>query len=113
MEKIISCCGLDCVKCDARIATMTNDDNLRKKTAESWQKMYNSPDITPEMIDCTGCMEEGVKIGHAGECQIRNCVISKGYRTCADCKELETCSIVSGIHKYSPEALQNLLSLRN
>ena len=34
MDKLIACCGLDCRKCDAYIATMNNDDNLRKKTAD-------------------------------------------------------------------------------
>jgi len=113
MEKIIACCGLNCATCDARIATISNDNELRQRTAEKWQKAYNSPSITAEMINCTGCMEPGVKIGHCGECQIRNCAIAKGYKTCSECGELTTCSIVSTIHKYSPEALQNLINLRN
>ena len=33
MEKIISCCGLNCATCEARIATLKNDDELRKATA--------------------------------------------------------------------------------
>jgi hypothetical protein len=36
MEKLIACCGLNCAACDARIATLTNDDALRVKTAERW-----------------------------------------------------------------------------
>jgi hypothetical protein len=113
MEKIIACCGLNCTACEARIATVTNDNALRQETAEKWQKAYNSPGITAEMINCTGCMEPGVKIGHASECQIRNCAIVKGYKTCSECKELTTCAIISPVHKYAPEALQNLINLRN
>ena len=26
----IACCGLDCEKCDARLATINNDDKLKK-----------------------------------------------------------------------------------
>ena len=31
MNKLIACCGLDCEKCDARVATLHNDGKLRKK----------------------------------------------------------------------------------
>lgn len=113
MEKIIACCGLNCTACEARIATVANDDEMRKRIAEKWQKDYNSPGITAGMINCTGCMEPGVKIGHWSECQIRKCAVGKGYKSCSECSDLKTCSLISPIHKYSPEALQNLLSLLN
>jgi hypothetical protein len=43
-------------------------------------------------------------------CQIRVCATSKGFKTCGECKDLEECSIISGVLKYSPEALLNLRS---
>jgi len=111
MEKIIACCGLNCATCDARIATLKNDDALRKTTAEKWRVAYNAPDIEPAIINCTGCREEGVKFSHCGMCEIRNCVKSKGYNTCGDCIEMESCTIVSGVHKFVPEAILNLKEL--
>ena len=111
MEKIISCCGLNCATCEARIATIKNNDELRKATAEKWKTLYNSPDISPDMINCTGCKEEGVTFSHCSVCQIRNCVETKGFNTCGDCPEMNTCSIVSGIHKYAPDAITNLRNL--
>ncbi len=54
------------------------------------------------MINCTGCREAGVKFSHCGICEIKNCVKTKGFDTCGDCQEIETCSIVSGIHRYVP-----------
>jgi hypothetical protein len=111
MEKIIACCGLNCAACDARIATVTDNDELRAKTAEKWKVQYNAPNILPEMINCTGCMEPGAKIAHCTQCEIRNCVISKGFHTCADCDEMESCAIVGNIFKFVPEALENLKSL--
>jgi len=33
MNEFIAYCGLDCEKCEARIATMNNDDALRQKVA--------------------------------------------------------------------------------
>jgi hypothetical protein len=111
MEKLISCCGLNCATCDARIATDKNDDELRKATAEKWRVGFNAPNLTPEMINCTGCREEGAKFSHCSVCEIRNCVKAKGFNTCGDCPDLETCSIVSGVHKFMPEALTNLRNL--
>jgi hypothetical protein len=111
MEKIISCCGLNCATCEARIATISNDDELKKATAEKWKVMYNAASITPEMINCTGCREEGVKFSHCSMCQIRLCVAEKGFKTCGDCKEMDTCVIVAGVHKAVPEAIMNLKNL--
>ena len=111
MEKLISCCGLNCATCDARIATIENDDELRKATAASWQKLYNIPELPFNSINCAGCREEGVKFAHCNTCEIRNCVKQKGYETCGNCAEMETCVIVSMIHKHMPDAISNLKEL--
>lgn len=111
MDKLISCCGLNCATCEARIANVNNDDELRKATAEKWKTAYNVPDMTPEMINCTGCRMEGVKIGHWSMCQIRLCATSKGFGTCGECNEMETCSLVSQVHNFAPEAKLNLFNI--
>jgi predicted nucleic acid binding AN1-type Zn finger protein len=111
MKKLIACCGLNCAACDARIATIANDDELRAQTAEKWKVQYGASDITPDMINCTGCREPGAKIGHCDECKIRNCVKSNDFQTCADCEKLENCSLLIDLHKFVPEALENLKSL--
>jgi len=111
MEKLIACCGLDCAACDARIATLANDNALRARTAEKWRVLYNAPGITAEMINCTGCREPGVKIGHCYECEIRKCVLGKGFQTCAECTKLEDCTILQKVVQYVPEAMVNLRAL--
>jgi len=111
MERLIACCGIDCATCDARIATVTNDDVLRKITAEKWAEQFSAPDITAESINCFGCREEGLKFSHCEVCEIRICVHQKGYQTCGECSELDTCSIVGAIHQYMPELRDNLKSL--
>jgi Protein of unknown function (DUF3795) len=108
MNKLIACCGLNCETCDAYIATIQNSDELRKQTAEKWGKMYHSPEIKAESINCTGCRSAGVKFAHCYECKIRTCVTSKGFETCGECSSLETCKIVAMVHQYVPEALNNL-----
>ena len=64
MNQLIGCCGLDCEKCDARVATVTNDNALREKTAALWTKL-NGVTITPEMINCTGIIliDSGTPLG--------------------------------------------------
>ncbi len=111
MEKLISCCGLDCTTCDARIATVENNDELRKATADKWRVSFNAQGLSYEMINCTGCREEGVKFSHCEMCEIRNCVKARGFDTCGDCPEMETCTIVAAVHKYVPEAVKNLRDL--
>jgi len=111
MQKLIACCGLNCAACDARIATIANDNELRALTAEKWKVQYGASEITPEMINCTGCREDGVKFSHCAECEIRNCAKSKKLETCADCDKLENCALLINLHQFVPEALENLKSL--
>jgi len=112
MEKIISCCGLDCATCNAKIATLTNDNDLRIKTAEEWSVQFNSV-ITAEMIHCDGCRSTGVHFEYCGICEIRNCVKEKGFETCGDCNEMSSCKKVESIHQYVPETIANLQSLKS
>jgi hypothetical protein len=111
MEKLIACCGLNCAQCDARIATIQKDDTLRAQTAEKWKVQHNAQGLTPEMINCTGCREEGVKFSHCNACEIRKCVQSKSFQTCVDCDQLGSCQIVGPLHQIVPEALENLKAL--
>lgn len=108
MRKMIGCCGLDCEKCDAYLATINNDDALREKTATLWGKLNNVL-IAPEMINCTGCRVDGVKtIFCSNMCEIRKCVNNKGFETCGECSELQSCKTVEEIHMNSEEAMNNL-----
>lgn len=108
MKDMIGCCGLDCEKCDAYIATINNDNALREKTAKLWSELNNAP-ILPEHINCEGCRKNGVKTVFCESlCSIRQCVLKKGVSTCGDCSELETCSIIGEIILNNPDVLKNL-----
>jgi len=108
MKQLIACCGIDCETCDARIATVSNDNNLKEETARKWSEMFNAPTITAETITCMGCRTEGAKFGHCYECEIRKCVLEKGYHTCGDCNELDNCPIISPVLQNVPGAKENL-----
>lgn len=110
MKDLIACCGLDCENCDARKATITNDDELRVKTAKEWAEANDAP-IKPEHINCMGCRTEGVKYLYCTElCPVRKCVREKGFKTCADCSEIDACSMVGQIFNNVPDARNNLKS---
>ena len=110
MKQFIACCGLDCEKCEARQATIDNDNELRKKVAKEWSEL-NGVEITPEMINCTGCRIAGAKTPYSDKlCPIRQCALERHYNTCADCAELQSCEKVGMIVKNNPDALNNLKS---
>lgn len=112
MNQLIACCGLDCKTCDARIATLTNNNALREKTAALWTKL-NGVTITPEMINCTGCRIDGAKTPFCDKlCPVHHCVREKGLDTCADCAQMDACQELGRITANNPAAMENLKQLR-
>lgn len=108
MKNKIAYCGLDCEKCDAYIATINNDQELREKTAKLWGELNNAP-ILPEHINCQGCREDGIKTVFCDNlCGIRQCALKKSVTTCGDCMDIEKCHTVSEIISNNPDALKNL-----
>jgi hypothetical protein len=112
MNKLIAVCGLDCTACNAYIASKTNDDALRLKTAEEWTKAYGF-EFKPEMVNCHGCLAtDGVQIGHCAECEMRQCAMGKDYKNCASCADYSSCKPLGEMLKDCPEAKKNLDALR-
>ena len=56
MTDYIAFCGLDCEQCEARKATVNDDNELRAKVAKEWSKL-NGVEITQDMINCGDCTE--------------------------------------------------------
>ena len=108
MKDYIAYCGLNCETCEARLATINNDNELRVKVAKLWSEL-NGIEITPEMINCSGCRLDGVKTPYcASLCPIRQCALEKKYETCGSCSELGTCEKIAMIIDHNEEALFNL-----
>lgn len=79
------------------MATLANDDELRKEVSRKWCQMNNTDQITPETINCMGCRADGIKFAYCDfMCPIRKCAAGKGLETCADCSEKAVC------HKLDP-----------
>ena len=108
MNRNIAYCGLDCSACEAYIATVNDDDLLRRKVAAEWSEL-NGVDITPGMINCLGCRSEGVKTPYCESmCGIRKCGIARGYETCGECPDLGSCDKVAVIIGNNEAARKNL-----
>lgn len=108
MNEFIAYCGLNCKTCEARMATINNDNALREKVAKLWSEL-NGVEITPEMINCVGCRIDGVKTPYCESlCPIRQCALGKRVETCGSCAEILTCEKAGMILKNDEEAQKNL-----
>ena len=108
MKEFIAYCGLNCETCEARMATMNNDDAQRKKVATLWSEL-NGVEITPEMINCVGCRVDGMKTPYCDSlCPIRQCAMGKGVETCGACGEMESCEKLGAITEHNADALKRL-----
>ena len=108
MKAYIAYCGLDCEKCEARLATVNHDEVLRRKVAALWSEL-NGVEITPEMIRCVGCRIEGEKTPYCDAlCPIRQCALGRQVETCGDCTDMERCQKLAMITGNNPAALANL-----
>ena len=111
MNDFIACCGLDCEKCEARLATVHDDNAKREQVARLWSQL-NGVEITPAMINCTGCRVDGVKTPYCDSlCPIRQCARGKGYEICGECRVMASCDKLGAIISNNADALRNLTSL--
>jgi hypothetical protein len=86
MKYMLGYCGVECSKCPAYIATIENNDELRRSYAAEQSEFYGM-EIPPERINCVGCLEDGEHLGYCSMCEIRRCCREKGLETCADCAD--------------------------
>ena len=108
MKQLIAYCGLDCEVCEARIATVNDDDALRVKVAKLWSEL-NGVEITPGMIHCVGCRAEGVKTPFCEAlCPIRQCALRRAVETCGGCGEWRSCEKLAMITANNEAARRNL-----
>ncbi len=87
MKDLIGCCGVNCSKCDAYIATRTNDDAKREKVAREWTEKHGSL-FTAAQINCDGCQSNGRAPDWVTMmCPIHRCCREKAINTCAECDQ--------------------------
>lgn len=108
MHPLIAFCGLDCARCEARTATLHNDDTLREQVARQWSE-WNHVDIPAASINCLGCRTEGIKCPYCDTmCPIRQCALRREVSHCGECPESPDCNLLQQVHHNAPEARANL-----
>ena len=108
---MISCCGLDCSKCEAFLATQADDDAKRAEVAKQWSARYNA-DIKPEHINCDGCRSQGRMFFYCSDvCELRKCCQEKDLEHCAAC-DMYACDKLESFFEVAPEARRALDALR-
>ena len=109
--EIIAACGLKCHECPAYVATQANDAGRIAEVAAQWSKDFGA-DIKPENVWCDGCLTAGArKCAHCADCEIRACVVGRGYAHCAACPEFG-CAKIESFFKAVPAARATLEALR-
>jgi hypothetical protein len=110
MEKMVACCGLDCLLCPAYISTLKNDSKEIEKIAKEWST--ESMNFIPEEIYCEGCTGEGRHFKWCMDCPIRACCNEKMIDNCAFCEDY-ICENLQNSLSRSPDAKLNLEEIRN
>jgi len=112
MNPLIGFCGLNCATCEARTATLHNDNALRTRVARDWSAL-NHADIHPEDINCMGCRVDGVKTPYCDRlCPIRQCALTRAVPHCGECTEMAHCTTLHRVTDNAPaEVLANLTDI--
>ena len=114
---IIAYCGLDCAGCPVLVATKTNDQALKEKTAREWSAQFAAftgrNDLRAEEMVCDGCRaaDERVFLG-CRVCPMRTCAREQKFATCAECGRFESCEQLNGFFTQAADAKERLLGLR-
>ena len=127
LSSLIGYCGLYCNACGIRqhkITTAVNNlrgiitaygfDKIMPELA-NWEPSFKHYEEFDQVMDglvklfgdCPGCLQGGGD----PNCKMRLCVKQKGYRSCAECAEAETCENLAPTrkgYKGFTKALQNI-----
>lgn len=109
---LVGACGLRCGECEIYIAFTEGDVEKQEEIAESISRQFEA-EVGPEQIVCGGCrgpIETSFCVG----CKIRPCAEKRGYLTCAECDELESCGFLRAFHStgLGRPARSNLMEIR-
>jgi hypothetical protein len=104
---------MDCAACEAYVATIKDDDELRAKVAGKWSQMFEGT-FKPGDINCRGCTNpDGPHVAYSLECPIRRCAGERRIPNCAHCAEFPCASLNVHFEFVAPGARQILEKIRS
>ena len=91
MRKIFGCCGHDCSRCITYLATIKNDDTLRKQSQQFYKTMFGL-DIPLDEVNCLGCQSNNVfKL-------CKNCLVGVAE---SEVEASDVCHLLNGVREHS------------
>ncbi|MBN1614518.1 MAG: DUF3795 domain-containing protein [Deltaproteobacteria bacterium] len=108
-KHLAAVCGLYCGACTIYRA---RKDGNREGIERIAQAMSSFIDVTPEELDCDGCLAGGRLTPYCRQCSMRLCAERKhGVTRCSDCPDFP-CSLVTDFNndgmRHHAEVLDNL-----
>jgi len=121
---LVGYCGIYCDACRIRQGIIKEAVNNLRDIIDSysfdkimpelanWEPSFKHYDEFKQVMDglvkmfgyCAGCFENGGD----PNCKVRLCAKQKGYRTCTECGEAQTCQKLKPYRKYFDPALQSI-----
>ena len=98
MKELLCYCGHDCASCLTYLATINNNEELRKQS-QSFYKTEFGIDISLENIHCLGGRSEDV-FCLCKECPFVKCCKEHEVETCSNCLEYPCININEYQEKY-------------
>ena len=110
-RKEIGACGNCCVACLDYRALAEDSDELRRQVATAIRREMNR-DLPLDQIGCRGCWGTIHTAWAASlDCKIRQCVVAKGFATCADCQSF-ACSVYLQQFAEDSDQSKNIKTIR-
>ena len=91
-------CGHDCARCITYIATLRDDDNLRRQSQSFYKEQFGL-DIPLKKFNCDGGRSKNV-FELCKECPFKKCCIERGIDSCNKCSEYPCSEISDYQEKY-------------
>ena len=98
MKEPICYCGHDCSRCLTYLATISNDDDLRKQSQEFYKTEFGI-DIPLEEIHCLGGRSKDI-FYLCKECPFIKCCKEHSIEMCCDCPKYPCQNIKEYQEKY-------------
>ena len=98
MKNPICYCAHDCSRCLTYLATVGNDDNLRKQSQKFYQNEFGIT-VPLEKIRCLGGRSDHVFF-LCRECPWANCCREHGHEVCSDCSDYPCDALKEYQQKY-------------